>query len=151
MKTLNWIRRLVVTGMLMFYGDRALMAQGQPCGAMPYLQQDRFSRVPIEMAQVQGTASDQNGWVIAQVCVGIFTMDDRKLLRSAQTDAHGAFSIDIKGLPDGTYRLVGYLLGFCPANAILTINSHAREKKPLAVRMNLPGNPDCSTVEVRKK
>ena len=149
MKTSNCMRWMLAIALLAS-GAPALRAQGQPCNAMPYRHQDQFSREPIELAQVQGTAVDQNGGAIAQLCVGIFTMDTLKLLRFAQTDAHGAFSVDLKGLPDGTYRLVGYLLGFCPANAILTINARAKEKKPLAIRMNLAGNPECSTVSVKK-
>ena len=60
-------------------------------------------------------------------------------------------SLDTKGLPDGEYRLVGQLLGFCPANAIIDINSHSPQKKPIVIRMNLPGTDTCSTVQVSKK
>ena len=62
-----------------------------------------------------------------------------------------ARSLDTKGLPDGEYRLIGQLLGFRPANAIIDINSHSTQKKPIVVQMNLPGTDTCSTVQLGKK
>lgn len=118
---------------------------------MPYLHQNKFDPQPIELAQVHGTAVDENGSPIAQLCVGIFSEPGHKLLRYAQSANNGKFSVDMKGLPDGEYRLVGHLTGFCPANAILSINSHSHQKKPLVVHMNLPGTADCSYVQLRKK
>jgi hypothetical protein len=125
--------------------------QPSNCKDMPYLAQNKFSHEPIELSQVHGTVMDQNGVVLANVCIGIFSLDNRKLLRAARVDDGGTFSIDLKDLPDGTYRLMGYFIGFCPANAIITINSKMPEKKPLVVHMKLPDAPDCSTVEVKAK
>jgi hypothetical protein len=151
MKIAPWIVHFALGGVACICAARSIAAQGQPCSDMPYLHQNQLDREPIELSEVQGTAVDQNGKAVAQLCMGIFTMDQRKLLRFAQTDSHGNFTIDTKGLVDGTYRLMGYFIGFCPANAIITIHSHPLAKKPLAVRMNVPVNPDCSTIEVSKK
>jgi Carboxypeptidase regulatory-like domain len=158
MKQLAWILRIVVAGLLLGGGAWALFGQTQTntpaqpatsCNSMPYLQQSQFNRKLIELGEVHGTAVDQNGVPLENVCVGLFSFDSRTLVRAARTGTNGEFSIDTKGLPDGTYRLVGQFIGFCPANAIITVNSHSPVKNPLAVHMNLPGNPDCSTVNVK--
>jgi hypothetical protein len=118
---------------------------------MPYLHQTKFDPKPIELAELDGTVVDQNGTALPQLCVGLFSTPDHNLMRYAQADSHGAFTLDTKGLPDGEYRLVGQLLGFCPVNAIIDINSHFPQKKPLVLHMNLPGNTACSYVDVLKK
>jgi hypothetical protein len=83
--------------------------------------------------------------------VGIFTEPAHKLVRYAQSDNNGVFAVDTKGLPDGEYRLVGQVTGFCPANAILTIKSHSRKKQSLVMRMNVRGIDSCSYVGLAKK
>ncbi|MGB7437050.1 MAG: hypothetical protein WBR26_05765 [Candidatus Acidiferrum sp.] len=128
-----------------------LIAQPQPCSNIPYLHQNKFDPQPLELHRVQGAALDQNGKPVAQLCLGLFSTPDHKLMRFAQADRNGNFSLDTHDLPDGEYRLVGQLIGFCPANAIIDINSHFRHKKPLVVHMNLPGTDTCSYVELRKK
>ena len=134
-----------------FFACGATAVSAQACSNMPYLHQNKFDPEPIELRHVQGTAADQNGAPVAQLCVGLFSAQQHELVRYAQSDAKGAFSLDTKGLPHGEYRLVGQLLGFCPANAIIDINSHSPQKKPLVIHMNLPGTDTCSTVQVSKK
>lgn len=168
MKKANWIMRMVIIGALFGCGGSVAWAQTemskpapqQPsnCKNMPYLHQDQFSRQPIELSEVHGTVVDKNGVVLENVCVGLFSDDNRQLLRYARTDTNGHFSIDVKGLPDGTYRLVGQFIEFCPANAVVEVHSKAQEKEPLLLRMNLrgaktaAGAPElCSTVEVKRK
>lgn len=149
MKKANWILRVALATALFACGATALSAQA--CSNMPYLHQNKFDPEPIELSHVQGTAADQNGAPVAQLCVGLFSAQKHQLVRYAQSDAKGVFSVDTKGLPDGEYRLVGQLLGFCPANAIIDIKSHSPEKHSLVVRMNLPGTDSCSTVQLAKK
>ena len=117
---------------------------------MPYLHQNRFDPKPLELEDVRGIAVDQNGNVMAQVCVGLFSEPDHQLLRYAQSDNEGAFTVDTKGLPDGQYRLVGQFVGFCPANAVVNIDSRSQKKRLLEVHMNLPGTSTCSYVKVKK-
>ncbi len=141
----DWILRAVLGATLLGCGANTLSAQA--CKDMPYLHQNRFDPKPIELGQVQGTAVDQNGSVLTQLCVGLFTGPDHTLVRYAQSDSKGLFRVDTKGLPDGEYRLVGQLLGFCPANAIIDVKSHSHQRKPLVVHMNLAGTDTCSYVE----
>jgi hypothetical protein len=148
-KKANWILRAALAASLFACGSTALFAQA--CSNMPYLHQNQFDPAPIELSHVQGTAVDQNSAPVAQLCVGLFSTQKHELVRFAQSDAKGAFSLDTKGLPDGEYRLVGQLLGFCPANAIIDIHSHSQQKKPIVVQMNLPGTDTCSTVQLSRK
>ncbi len=149
MKKANWILRAALSSSFFACGATALSAQA--CSNMPYLHQNKFDPEPIELSHVQGAAADQNGAPVAQLCVGLFSAQKHELVRYAQSDAKGVFSLDTNGLPDGEYRLVGQLLGFCPANAIIDINSHSPQKKPIVIHMNLPGADTCSTVQVSKK
>jgi hypothetical protein len=143
--------RIVAAAVLFLCSAHLAFAQPQPCSNMPYLHQTKFDPKPIEVAELTGTVVDQNGAALPQLCVGLFSTPDHQLVRYAQADRQGDFTLDTKGLPDGEYRLVGQLLGFCPANAIIDINSHSRQKKPLVLHMNLPGNTACSYVDVKKK
>jgi hypothetical protein len=68
-----------------------------------------------------------------------------------KSEGNGGLLVDTKGLPDGTYRLVGRLIGFCPANGILNVNAHSKEAKPLVIKMKLEGADTCTTVELKKK
>jgi len=147
-KKTNWIVPAVLCAVLLGCSANALLAQS--CKGMAYLHQNQFDPKPIELLQVQGTAVDRNGTLLAQLCVGIFTASELSLVRYAQSDSNGVFSVDTNGLPDGEYRLVGELLGFCPANAIININSHSHHRKSLVVHMNLPGTDTCSYVKVKK-
>jgi hypothetical protein len=142
MRQIKFILKLSL--FVLFLGTGQPAVAQQPCSGTPYLHQNKFDPKPIELAQLTGTVVDHNGAALPQLCVGLFSPQDHRLLRYAQADSQGAFTLDTKGLPDGEYRLVGQLLGFCPANAIIDINSHFRQKKPLVVHMNLPGNSACS-------
>jgi len=123
----------------------------EPCKEMVYRHENQIDLKPIELRQVQGTALDPNGTVMPQLCVGIFTEPEHKLLRYSQTDDDGVFAADTHGLPDGEYRMVVEATGFCPANAIIRIKSHSRKKKLLVIHMNARGLDTCSFVESVKK
>jgi hypothetical protein len=145
---LKWIAVFLI---LFLCTGEFVLAQPQPCSSMPYLHQNKFDPKPIKLAELTGTVVDQNGTALPQLCIGIFSSQDHRLLRYTQADSHGSFTLDTKGLPDADYRLVGQLLGFCPANAIIDVNAHFRHKKPLVVHMNLPSNTACSYVDVKKE
>ena len=90
MKKENWILRAALSSSFFACGATALSAQA--CGNMPYLHQNKFDPEPIELSHVQGTAADQNGASVAQLCVGLFSAQKHELVRYAQSDAKGAFS-----------------------------------------------------------
>jgi hypothetical protein len=147
-KQKNWILLTILSSVLLC-STNGLFAQD--CKNMAYLHQNQFDPKPIELRQVQGTAIDQNGTALGQLRVGIFKAPELTLVRYDQSDGNGFFSLDTNGLPDGEYRLVGELIGFCPANAIINIKSHSTHSKPLVIHMNLPGVDPCSYVKRAKK
>ena len=80
---------------------------------MPYLHQNRFDPKPLELEDVRGIAVDQNGNVMAQVCVGLFSEPDHQLLRYAQSDNEGAFTVD-KGIAGWPVSLGGPIRRILP-------------------------------------
>jgi hypothetical protein len=161
MKNSTYIVRAFLGTVLLSCGSVALLPQTQQntpaaqtpksCENMPYLHQNQFDLAPIGLGEVRGTVVDKNGVALTEVCVGVFSEPDHKLLRYGRSDGNGGFSVDTKGLPDATYRLVGQLIGFCPANAILNVDSHSKGKQRLVIKMKLDGAETCSTVNVQKK
>lgn len=124
---------------------------GQVCKEMAYAHENQIDPKPIELRQVQGTGLAPDGTLIPQLCVGIFTEPEHKLLRCSQSDNKGAFAVDTNGLPDGEYRLVGQVIGLCPANAIIRFRSHSHQKKQVVLHMNVRGIDSCSYAELSKK
>src|SRR5271170_8137008 len=112
---------------------------GQACKEMTYGHENQVDPKPIELNLVHGVGLEPSGGVIQQLCVGIFSEPEHKLVRYAQTDTAGAFALETSGLPDREYRLVGQVPGFCPANAIIKLNSHSRRKKSVVVHMDVKG------------
>jgi hypothetical protein len=117
---------------------------------MVYRHQNQIDPRPIEIRQVRGTAVDPDGVAIPQFCVGVFSETEHKLLRYAASDSNGAFALQTSGLPDGEYRVVVDVVGFCPANAIIRINSRSRRKKALVAHMRVSEVDACSFVEASK-
>jgi hypothetical protein len=135
----------------LFFGFFAHSLHGQNCKEMVYGHQNQIDRSPIELRQIKGKVLDPSGTVLPQVCVGIFTEPEHKLVRYAQTDQTGLFALDTTGLPDGEYRFVGQSPGFCPANARIWSKSRSHQTKTLVVHMNVRGIDTCSYVERSKK
>lgn len=115
---------------------------------MQYAHRNQIDPKPISLREVKGTATDPSG--VPFTCVGIFTDEVHRVLRYAQTDENGAFNVDVKGLPDGTYRLVAQAEPLCPANAQIKLHSHSFRQKKLEVHMRPPGIDVCSWIEVAK-
>ena len=63
------------------------------------------------------------------------------------TDENGRF--ELKGIPDGNYRLVIKYDAFCPANAKARIDRHASTKKTLIAHMRPGGIDTCSYLELK--
>jgi hypothetical protein len=116
---------------------------------MVYGHQNQIDPKPIELRQVVGKVIDPNGVVMPLACVGIFTESEHSRLRFIQADKNGHF--EINDLPDGKYRLVGQLPGFCPANAQITVKSKSHHRNTVVVHMNVRGIDDCSYVDTSKK
>jgi hypothetical protein len=59
------------------------------------------------------------------------------------------FALESNGFADGEYRLVGDVIGFCPANALTRIKSRSHRTKSLVAHMRLSAVDACSFVEAR--
>lgn len=125
--------------------------RGQACKGMVYGHQNQIDPNPIELREIKGQAIDPSGTEMAGLCVGIFTESERELVKYAQSDEHGKFSLSTENLPDGEYRLVGQTPGFCPANARIRIKARSGKKKTLLIHMNVRGIDSCSYVESSKR
>jgi hypothetical protein len=148
-KELGWILRTAVVSCFLVFSTQSL--HGQNCKEMAYGHENQIDPSPIELRQVKGKVLDPSGTVMPQVCLGIFTEPEHKLIRYAQTDETGLFALDMTGLPDGKYRFVGQVPYFCPANALIRSKSRSHHKTALVVHMNVRGIDTCSYVESSKK
>lgn len=117
------------------------------CKNLTYESRNQTDYGPLRVASIRGIAQDPQGVPIPKACIGAFTETDHKLIAVTQTDDSGKF--ELKGIPDGEYRLVAKYEGFCPANAKLRIGRRAKSKKPLTVQMRFAGLDTCSYVELK--
>ena len=60
--------------------------------SITYENHNQIDYGPLALSQIAGIAKDQNGVVISQVTVGLFTEKEHGLLAIAQTDPDGKFS-----------------------------------------------------------
>ena len=143
------IIRSAVVGFLLSIGAHSLHCQD--CKDMGYRHENQIDSRPIELREVKGKVLDPSGTVMPKVCVGIFTEPEHKLVRYGQTDETGTFKLSITGLPEGEYRFVGQLPGFCPGNVRIRNRSHSHQRRTLVVHMVVRGIDSCSYVEVSKQ
>jgi hypothetical protein len=149
MKSTNWMFKALLCALL--FGCCGHASFSQSCGQMAYLNQNQIDYRLGELGQIRGTGVDPDGITIShQLCVGIFSESEHKLLRFGQGDDNGVFVLETNGLPDGEYRLVIQVIGFCPANAIIRIKARSRKKRSLVARMRPSAIDTCSSIEVRK-
>jgi len=116
------------------------------CKTLSYENRNQVDYGPLRMAIIGGTAEDSQRVPIPDVCVGVFTEVDHKLVAVVSTDQRGRF--ELKGIPEGTYRLVVKYEGFSPANAKVRIE-HSRRNKLLTVQMR-PTGLDSGSVVIQK-
>lgn len=116
------------------------------CKDMRYESRNQIGYGPLRVRAVRGAATDAQRTPIPKSCIGVFREEDHKLIAATETDDRGRF--DLKGVPDGDYRLVAKYDGFSIANAQLRIG-RAGSKKTLAVQMRPAGIDTGSFVELK--
>ena len=124
-------------------------AQSQSCKDMIYENRNQTDYGPLQLTVIRGTVIDPQAVVIPQLCVGIFSEPDHKLISVSETNDKGEF--EIKNVPKGDYRLVAHYVGFCPANVRVRIRPDLRGGKPLFIHMKPSGIDTCSYVDHKKK
>ena len=92
-----------------------MCAQGKvSCTSMVY-QNQNYMDYKRAFRSIRGRAADPNGVPVANVCVGIFSENDHRLVASAATDKQGEYHFD--RIAPGHYRLVTNSYPFGAANA----------------------------------
>lgn len=117
------------------------------CQGMAYESRNQTDYGPLQVSAVRGTTRDARGGPVPNVCVGVFSEIEHKLVAFTQSDEAGHFSL--KGVPAGEYRLVTRYEGFCPANAKLRLDRRASGKWRLFVQLRFAGLDTCSYVELK--
>ena len=97
---------------------------------------------PLALSQIAGIAKDQNGVVISQVTMGLFTEKEHALLAIAQTDPDGKFSF--KQVAADHHRLVAKSEAFCTANVPIVIKRTKGSRSLLDLHMIVGGIDKCS-------
>jgi hypothetical protein len=116
------------------------------CEAIAYADRNQFDYGPLRIAAVRGFARDSQGIAIPQVCLGVFTESDHRLVASGQTDQDGHF--ELKRVAKGDYRLVAQYDSFAPANAKLRVGG-LWTGKALEVQMRPAGLDSGSSIRVK--
>jgi hypothetical protein len=117
------------------------------CKDVKYEHQNQIDSPVLRVAIVRGTGSDPQGVVIPNLCVGIFTETEHKLVAAVGTNDNGAF--EVKDVPPGNYRLVAQYAGFCPANVRIRVQP-GRGKNRLILHMKPASIDRCSYGELAK-
>jgi len=143
------MRSLLVSMIAMVVTGWPSIAQeaGSPCADMAYENRNQTDYGPLKVASMRGTAKDAQGVVVPGVCVGVFTPNDHKLVVATRTDSEGRF--ELKGVPNGEYRLVARCEGFCSGNAKVLVDSRSRSKKRLDLAIRPAGLDTCSYFELK--
>jgi hypothetical protein len=131
---------ILASGVLLATG-----AQTQSCKDMVYENRNQidYGR-PVQVTALFGAAQDMEKVRVPKACVGIFTEPEHRLV-AAETTENGEF--EIRGVPNGDYRIVVKYNGFCPANALVRLRQRSGRGKPLIVHMRPAGIDTCSYVD----
>lgn len=104
--------------------------------------------VSASVNAVFGIAQDKDKVLVPNVCLGLFTEREHRLVESAVTDQEGRFNFG--QVNPGRYRLVAKYEGFCTANVpvqIMRISSKLKPRRNLLVlHMQLAEIDSCSYV-----
>jgi protocatechuate 3,4-dioxygenase beta subunit len=104
---------------------------------------------PLKLGKIAGKVHDEQGVVIPNAQLGIFTDSEHRLVAMAASDADGRFQFE--KVPPGRYRLVVKSDGFCPANVPLVVVPSGRSTHSLDLHMKVGGIDVCSFGVVIKK
>lgn len=100
----------------------------------------------LSVRQVSGYAIDPQFVRMPQVCLGIFSLTNKRLVASGLTDEEGRF--ELRDIPVGKYRLVARANGFCLAIVPLRVVRYPRggilRRRRLVLHMELPALDVCS-------
>ncbi len=100
----------------------------------------------LSIRSVSGYAIDPDNARVQLLCLGIFSLKDKRLVASATTDEDGRFQLP--NIPPGTYRLVARGHGFCIAIVPLRVVRWPRggmwKRRQLVLHMRAAALDVCS-------
>ncbi|MEO6588524.1 MAG: carboxypeptidase-like regulatory domain-containing protein [Pyrinomonadaceae bacterium] len=102
------------------------------------------------MNDIEGTAVDSGGNLLADVCLALFTEKTHRFVAQTMTDEDGHFKFG--KIPKGKYRLVGNFYPFCTANAqIRRVKKKSSEssESPLVLHLQVQGTDSCSYFDTK--
>jgi protocatechuate 3,4-dioxygenase beta subunit len=106
---------------------------------------------PIELIDVKGVAKDKAGAAMPDVCVGLFTEAEHKLMAQIATDEKGHFNF--RSIAPGFYRLVAHYDSFCTSNTrihvVVKTPNDKEAKQALAIHMTPAGGDSCSYADYK--
>jgi hypothetical protein len=133
---------LIVAGVLLAVPSFAQQkGDSSPC-VIEYENHNQIDYGPLVVQTVKGTITDPQQSAVPNVCVGIFTAKDHKLVATTESDAGGNFSL--QSIPPGEYRLVVKADPLCAANVPLRVVKSQKKKQVLRVHMKPRGLDSCS-------
>lgn len=88
-------------------------------GGMVYENHNQIDSKAVALRAVTGKAHDEQGIVIPNVSLGLFTEKDHRLVMITWSATDGAFQFT--GVTPGRYRLVAKYDGLCPANVPIRV------------------------------
>lgn len=124
---------------VLFFVATAVSAQESgdgDCSKITYENRNQIDPPAIKARALYARVIDQNDVAFSSGCVGIFREGDKKLIKMIEVSKSGRFSL--KGLPNGSYRLMVKIPGFCPANSRLILR-RSLGRKSVVVHMIVGG------------
>jgi hypothetical protein len=132
--------RIRVSSCLLFFG--ALFGATVCSGQITYENHNQIDYGPLPVRQVAGLAHDDNGVVIPNISLGLFTEQAHALIAVVKTSADGKFVF--KSVVPGRYRLVAKSEGFCTANVPIVVGDGNRADSIIELHMKVGGIDTCS-------
>jgi hypothetical protein len=125
--------------------------------AAEYEYDNQVDPPPLTVGKVEGRTvidAQMTGWIkrvedkVPGACFSLFTEAEHRLVSSTTADERGMFQFE--KIPEGNYRLVGRVPGFCPANQAVhlrrwhSVRVHPRK---LVVHFTVHAIDTCSYID----
>ncbi len=128
------------------YGGQTFPQQRMSVCHSPIEYEDSNQSSPnvLSVNVIAGSIIDPGGADVPNVCMGLFTEDDHRLVAETTSDKKGRFGF--KDIPNGRYRLVAKYSVFCTANVPIQLIREAPRKgkrKQIVIHMDA-GMHGCS-------
>src|SRR5215472_11706134 len=98
-------------------------AQTSSCKDMVYEHRNQIDNKPFEVKALEGVVQDMKKFRVPKACVGVFTELEHQLVAVAEASEKGEFNV--RGVPNGDYRIVIRYAGLCPANASIRLRQNS--------------------------